>query len=39
LRVRELYFTRQSGRATENVAHLERDTSGVWRAAFGLTVA
>ena len=39
LRVRELYFTRQSGRATENVAQLERDDSGVWRAAFGLTVA
>jgi protocatechuate 3,4-dioxygenase beta subunit len=38
LRVHELYFTRQSGRAVEGVAQLERDSAGVWRAAFGLSL-
>ena len=39
LRARALRFTRQTGGAVENVARLERDDAGVWRAAFGLTVA
>ncbi len=39
LRVHELYFTRESNRATDSVAQLERDSTGVWRAAFGLTIA
>jgi protocatechuate 3,4-dioxygenase beta subunit len=39
LRVHDLYFTRESRRAVEGVAQLERDDAGVWRAAFGLTLA
>ena len=39
LQVHELYFTRESGRAAESVAQLERDSAGVWRAAFGLSLA
>lgn len=38
-RVYDLHFTRGSGRAVEGVAQLERDDAGVWRAAFGLTLA
>ncbi len=39
LRARELYFSRQANRADDSVAQVERDEAGVWRAAFGLTLA
>ena len=38
LRARELYFTRDPDPAAESVAQLKRDTAGVWRAAFGVTL-
>jgi len=39
LRVHELYFTRGSNGGAQSLAQIERDAAGVWRAAFGVTVA
>ena len=38
-RVHELYFTRASNGSAQGVAQIERDAAGVWRAAFGMTLA
>lgn len=38
-RVHELNFTRASNGSAQGVAQIERDAAGVWRAAFGMTLA
>ena len=38
-RVHELSFTRAANGATQGLAQIERDAAGVWRAAFGMTLA
>ena len=38
-RVHELRFTGASNGAAQGVAQIERDAAGVWRAAFGVTLA
>ena len=38
-RVHELSFTRASNSNAQGVAQIERDAAGVWRAAFGMTLA
>jgi hypothetical protein len=38
-RVHTLHFTRGTNGDAQSVAQVERDTAGVWRGAFGVTLA
>jgi protocatechuate 3,4-dioxygenase beta subunit len=39
LPARRLALTREGGRASDRLAHLHRDETGMWRASFGIALA